>query len=105
MHYSPVMKYVARSPANLRGSDQTKLRAGEGRNEVGKWGAREDGRCYLQPRRPEISARRRVRYHYVRLRRQYIKRSYQEAANKMSAVKFYTPVKGNLIKAAQSLLY
>lgn len=35
----------------------------------------------------------------------YFKRCYQGVANKMSAVKFYRPVKCNLIKAVKCLLY
>lgn len=37
--------------------------------------------------------------------RSYFKHSYQEVANKTSAVKFYRPVKCNLIKALKCLLY
>lgn len=35
----------------------------------------------------------------------YFKRSHQEVANKMSAVKFYRPVKCNLIKAGKCRPY
>lgn len=62
------------------------------------------GELYLQPRECKISSRRRVRQMRPHApHRPYFKHSYQEVANKTSAVKFYRPVKCNLIKAVKCL--